>query len=74
MYTFNYQLYIVLILITHILISFTRFCDNLHQVRLKSKDWKAKYLKVLGAIKPKGLSRITKIGYGHMSTPDGGQP
>jgi hypothetical protein len=28
----------------------------------KSKDWKIKRFKVLGAIKPKGLKRIAKIG------------
>jgi len=38
-----------------------RFWNNLHQVRSKSKDWKAKEFKVLGAIKPKGLNRIAKI-------------
>jgi hypothetical protein len=32
------------------------------QVRSKSKDWKARYFKVLGAIKPKGLNRMAKIG------------
>ena len=44
----------------------TRFWNNLHQVRSKSKAWKAKYLKILGAIKPKTLYRIAKIGYGHL--------
>jgi len=44
----------------------TLFLNNLHQVRSKSKDWKAKLFKVLGAIKPKGLNRIAKIGYGHL--------
>ena len=34
------------------------FWNNLHQVHSKSKDWKAKYLKVLGAIKPKGLNQL----------------
>jgi hypothetical protein len=43
-----------------------RFWNNLHQVRSKSKDWKAKYFKDLGAIKPKGINRIAKIGYGHI--------
>ena len=31
----------------------TRFCNNLHQVSSKSKYWKAKSFKVLGAIKAK---------------------
>ena len=31
----------------------TRFWDNLYQVHSKSKDWKAKEFKALGAIKPK---------------------
>jgi hypothetical protein len=44
----------------------THFWNNLHQVHSKSKDWKAKYLKVLGAIKPKGLNRLAKISYGHL--------
>jgi len=43
------------------LVRTTRFWNNLHQVRSKSKDWKAKKFKSLGAIKPKGLSRIAKI-------------
>jgi hypothetical protein len=37
------------------LVHTTRFWNNLHQVRSKSKDWKAKYLKVLGAIKAMGV-------------------
>jgi hypothetical protein len=28
----------------------------------KSKDWKAKYLKVLAATKPKGLNSLANIG------------
>jgi hypothetical protein len=40
----------------------TRVWNNLHQVRSKSKDWKAKKFKVLGAIKLKGLNMIAKIG------------
>jgi hypothetical protein len=28
----------------------------------KLKDWKAKKFEVLGAIKPKGLNRIAKVG------------
>jgi hypothetical protein len=32
----------------------------------KSKDWIAKSFKVLGAIRPKDLNRIAKIGYGHL--------
>jgi hypothetical protein len=43
----------------------TRSWNNLHQVRSKSKDWKVKYF-FLEAIKPKGLNRIAKIGYGHL--------
>ena len=43
----------------------TRFWNNLHHVRSKSRDWKAKYFIVLGAIKPKGLNRMVKIGEGH---------
>ena len=39
----------------------TRFWNNLHQVRSKSKDWKAKKFKVLGAIQPKGLKRKPKL-------------
>jgi hypothetical protein len=41
------------------LVRTTRFWNNLHQVRLKSKDWKAKLFKdlgekcILGAITPK---------------------
>jgi hypothetical protein len=35
----------------------TRFWNNLHQVRSKSKDRKAKLFKVLGAIKPKDINR-----------------
>jgi len=38
----------------------TRFWNNLHQVRSESKDWKAKYFKLLGAIKPMGINRIAK--------------
>ena len=33
----------------------------------KSKDWKAKKFKVLGAIKPNGINRIAKIGKGHVT-------
>ena len=33
----------------------TRFWNDFHQVHSKSKDWKAKHVKVLGAIKSKGL-------------------
>jgi hypothetical protein len=33
------------------LVCITRFWNNLHQVRLKSKDWKSKKFNVLGAIK-----------------------
>ena len=32
------------------------FQNNLHHVRSKSKNWKAKQLKGLGAIKPKGVN------------------
>ena len=39
----------------------TRFWNNLHQVRLKSIDWKSKQYKALGAIKPKSLNRITTV-------------
>jgi len=39
----------------------TRFLNNLYQVRSQSKVWKAKYFKLLGAIKPKGLNRIYTI-------------
>jgi hypothetical protein len=35
----------------------TRFWDNLYQVHSKSKDWKAKEFKALGAIKPKGRNQ-----------------
>ena len=38
----------------------------LHQVHSKSKGWKTKYVKDLGAIKPKGLNRIAKIGSVHL--------
>ena len=44
----------------------TRFWKNLHQVCSKSKDWKAQQLKMLEAIKPKGISSIVKIGNGHL--------
>jgi len=37
----------------------TRSWNNLHE---KSKEWKANYLKKFGAIKPKGVNRIAKIG------------
>lgn len=47
-----------------------RFWNNLHHVRLKSKDWKAKIIKkCLGAIKSKGPNRVVKIGQGHLRMP-----
>jgi hypothetical protein len=33
------------------LVCITRFWNNLHQVRLKSKDWKSQKFNVLGPIK-----------------------
>jgi restriction endonuclease S subunit len=33
----------------------TRFSNNFHKIRSKSKEWEAKLFKVLGAIKPKRL-------------------
>jgi hypothetical protein len=42
----------------------TRFWTNLHQVRSKSKGWKANYFNVLEAIKTKNLNRIAKMGDG----------
>ena len=47
------------------LVSTARFWNNLHQVHSKPKYLKAK-LKVLGAIKPKGLNRIANIWWGHL--------
>ena len=44
--------------------------NKLHRVRSKSKDWKAKYFKALGIIKPKGLNCISKINF--MWITDGG--
>ena len=38
-----------------------RFQNNLHHVRSKAKNWKAKQLKGLGAIKPKGVNWIPII-------------
>jgi hypothetical protein len=43
-----------------ILLGTARFWNNLHQVRSKSKDWKAKY--VFGAITPNGLNSIVTVG------------
>jgi len=41
----------------------TRFWNNLQCVYSKSKGWKAKSVSSFsGAIKPKGLNRIVKIG------------
>ena len=37
------------------LVHTTRFWNNLHQGHSQSKNWKAKLLKALGAIKPKDL-------------------
>jgi hypothetical protein len=45
------------------LVRTARFWNNPHQIRSKSKDWKATQLKVVGATKPKGLNRIARIGY-----------
>jgi len=39
----------------------TRFWNNLHQVRSKSKDWKANWFKFVLAIQPKGLSKIITL-------------
>ena len=39
---------------------------NNFQVRSKSKDWKTKWFKVLGAINSKGLNRIATIGLDHL--------
>ena len=39
------------------LVRTTPFWNNLHQVRSKLKDWKAKQFKVLGEIKPKAHKR-----------------
>ena len=44
------------------LVRTARFWNNPHQIRSKSKDWKATQLKVVGATKPKGLNRIARIG------------
>ena len=48
------------------LVHAARFCNNLHQVRLLSKDWKAKYgkkKKTLGASKQRNINRKANIGY-----------
>jgi len=43
----------------------TCFWDNLHQVGLKSKDWKTNNSKVLGRNKTKGPKWDSKIEYDH---------
>jgi hypothetical protein len=55
---------------TRILFNFVRIThlwNNLHQVRSKSKDWKAKLFGSFGARKPKSLNRIVKISYGYLN-------
>jgi hypothetical protein len=44
-----------------LLTGLTMVITNLHQVCPKSKIWKDKQFKVLGAIKPKDLNRIAKV-------------
>ena len=39
------------------LVCSTRFWNNIHQVRSKSKYWKAKFIKVVGNNKTKGLKQ-----------------
>ena len=55
----NIEAYVVLSKKIHLIKTY-------YQVPSKSKNWKANLIKVLGAIKQKGLNRIVKISYGHI--------
>jgi hypothetical protein len=51
----------------------TRFWNNLHEVRSKSKDWKVKKFKVFGTIKAKGPKQDSQNKL-WSPLPEGGEP